>query len=177
MIVVLALVALSSTGCSDDKKGSSGGNAALKNSCNAQCDAQDQVPSCDPLVDVATCKMICGSLAASVKAACADAYKAYYDCSAAAGFECAGALGVAQKNNACMAEQNAVNDCNNGGGAGTGGGAGSGAPACEGAMPSGTCPQVQCQCPDGVHPVSGFDNDANGCKCWDTETCKDLTCS
>jgi hypothetical protein len=158
--------------CGADGNGSpSDGTAASVASCNTQCDAQEKVrgTGCEPFVDLATCKQLCGQLAKSV-AGCGPQFNTYYDCSAADGFMCSGPL-VTNKTSACNDELAALNGCRNGGM----GGAGSGA-SCKGANPSGTCPQVPCPCPEGTKMVSGFDNSSGSCECLDRNTCKDLFC-
>jgi hypothetical protein len=153
----------------DDGGGPSGGTAASVASCNAQCDAQEEVrgSGCAPLVDLATCKQLCGRLVKDV-GRCGPQFNAYYDCSAADGFMCLGAL-VTNKTKACDDDLAAYNSCRSGGVGGSGA-------SCKGANPSGTCPQVPCPCPDGTKMVSGFDSSSAGCACLDSNTCKDLFC-
>jgi hypothetical protein len=154
-------------GDGDDSGGGSSGSGPSVASCNAQCEAQEKVrgSGCEPFVDLGTCKQLCAQLAKNAKA-CAAQFNAYYDCSAADGFKCAGPL-VTNKTNACDDELDALNTCSNGG---------SNGPACKGANANGTCPQVQCPCPGGTKPVSGFDNSSGSCECLDSNTCKDLFC-
>ena len=160
----LVVCAWISASCGGDDDGSDG-TAASVASCNAQCDAQEEVrgSGCEPFVDLTTCKQLCEQLAKSV-GSCGSQFDAYYDCSAADGFMCLGSL-VVNKTKDCEDELSALNSCKNGGGA-----------SCEGANPNGTCPQVACPCPEGTKMVSGFDNDSGGCACLDSNTCKDLFC-
>lgn len=158
------LILLAASACGDDASG--GGNGAALASCHAQCEAQQNVTGgCTPTVDLASCKQLCSLLVSGVRGSCTDEFSAYYDCSAADGFTCVGSL-VAQKSDACQDEQDRYDSCQDGPGGTT----------CEGARDSGTCPQVACPCPEGEVLVSGFDNDADGCSCWNEVTCQDLTC-
>jgi hypothetical protein len=154
--------------CGDDD-GDSADTAASVASCDAQCDAQEKVrgSGCEPFVDLATCKQLCAQLVKGV-GHCGTQFDAYYDCSAADGFMCAGSL-VTNKTKACDDELAALSSCQNGGVGGSGA-------SCKGANPSGTCPQVSCPCPDGTKMVSGFDNSSGSCECLDSNTCKDLFC-
>jgi len=169
MLSALMLCATFLGACGDDTNngtGPGGGSTASVASCNAQCDAQEKVVGCKPFVDLATCKQLCGQLVRSTAAACGDKFNAYYNCSAADGFVCAGSL-VTNTTKACDDELDTLNTCSNGG---------SNGPACEGARDSGTCPQVPCPCAGGTKMVSGFDNTSGSCKCLDELTCKDLFC-
>lgn len=149
--------------CGDDD---SGGSKAALASCNRQCESQENVVGCEPFVDLATCKQLCEQLVSGIRGGCDGEFSAYYDCSADDGFSCAGSL-VTQATDACDDAKSAYDSCQKGG---------SNRLTCAGARDSGTCPQVACPCPGGDVPVSGFDNGANGCECWDEVTCKDLTC-
>src|SRR4051812_11862323 len=84
---------LSACGGDDDAASAGSATAASVASCNAQCDAQEKVrgTGCEPFVDLATCKQLCTTLAKNAKG-CAKQFDAYYDCSAADGFVCAGSL-------------------------------------------------------------------------------------
>lgn len=156
-----------SVACGGDEGGSSSGASAA--SCNAQCEAQEDVrgSGCEPFVDLGTCKQLCALLAKSV-GSCGSEFNAYYDCSAADGFMCLDSL-VTNKTRACDDELDALNACRSGGTGGSGA-------SCKGANPSGTCPQVQCPCPDGTKLVSGADSSSAGCVCFDSTTCQELFC-
>jgi hypothetical protein len=160
LLTSVLVIGIGGCGSSDQGSASSAVSAA---SCNRQCDAQSMVNGCTPIVDTGTCKQLCGALAAQTPATCASKFDTYYDCSATAGFECTGAL-VSQKGGACSAEQSAFAACQNGGKK----------PTCAGANDAGFCPSVQCPCPSGTTPISGFSNTTGACKCFDTTTCLDL---
>jgi hypothetical protein len=165
--LVVCCSVLGACGGDDDDSGSSASGASLA-SCNRQCVAQEEVrgTGCDPFVDLTTCKAICAQLVKGAKE-CGTEFNAYYDCSAADGFKCAGSL-VTNKSSACDDELSALDRCSNGG-AGKGG-------SCKGANDNGTCPQVACPCPEGTKMVSGFDTSSGSCACLDSDTCKDLFC-
>ena len=169
MFGLLVCCWVSATSCGDDDANPSGGTAASAASGDAQCDAQEKVrgSGCAPIVDLLTCKQLCAQLVKSV-GQCGTQFNAYYDCSAADGFMCAGPL-VTNKTSACDDELASLNRCRNGGTGGSGA-------SCKGANPSGTCPQVACPCPGGTKMVSGFDNSSGSCECLDTNTCKELFC-
>jgi hypothetical protein len=165
---VLELAACGSKSSGGSGGGGAGGGATGKisaSSCYSQCDAQQATQGCTPIVSLAECKMLCDALAGSTPASCAGAFDAYYSCSAHDGFTCAVGL-VSQKTDACKAKQDAFDKCSHGGMKST----------CQGQLDSGVCPSVQCPCPSGAKPVSGFDNSSGSCKCLDTVTCKDLFC-
>ena len=169
-LCLIAMIATATFACGGGDSGNDGSGTSLA-SCNAQCDAQENVrgKGCEPFVPLADCKQICAQLVKNVKG-CGAQFNAYYDCSAADGFVCAGPL-VTNTTNACDDELAALNRCSNGGG-----NAGSGSSACKGATASGVCPRVACPCPEGSKMVSGFATSADGCACLDATTCKDLFC-
>ena len=162
----LVVCSFVSAACGGDDGDGPGGGGTSAASCNAQCDAQEEVrgSGCEPFVDLGTCKALCGELVKSV-GRCGTQFNAYYDCSAADGFMCVGPL-VSNKTRDCDDELAALDSCRDGG---------SGA-SCKGATPSGTCPQVPCPCPEGTKMVSGFDTSSGSCACFDSKTCKDLFC-
>jgi len=149
-------------GCGSDG-GNSGSGGVSPGTCYRQCDAQSAIVGCMPIVDPPNCKALCDALAAGTPASCQSKFDAYYECSANAGFECFGDL-EAQKGGACLTEEKAYVACQNGGHPIT----------CEGALDGGFCPSVDCPCPSGVTPISGFDNGPSGCRCFDTTSCKTL---
>lgn len=147
-------------GCGSD---GGNGNGVSPGTCYRQCDVQSAITGCIPIVDPPHCKSLCDALAAATPASCQSKFEAYYACSANAGFECFGNF-EAQKGGACLTEEKAYVACQNGGKPAT----------CEGALDSGFCPSVDCPCPSGVTPISGFDNGPSGCRCFDTTSCKSL---
>jgi hypothetical protein len=153
----------------DDASGSKSGGLSVA-SCNAHCEAQESVRSmgCEPFVPLADCKQICSLLSKSDK--CAAQYNAFWDCSVADGFMCAGSL-VTNKTQACDAKVDALQSCMSGGS----GAAGSGA-TCKGADSSGHCPQIACPCPEGTKMVNGNESGPGGCECLTPTTCQDLWC-
>lgn len=94
----------------DDEDGSSSGGASVA-SCRATCDAQEEVrgSGCEPSVKLATCKQLCTQLVDSIQG-CGKQFNAYYDCTAADGFTCSGAL-VTSKTNECDDERAALESC------------------------------------------------------------------
>jgi hypothetical protein len=92
---------------------SSGGTAASVASCNATCDAQEEVrgSGCEPPTKLATCKQLCAQLVESIEN-CGTQFNTYYDCTAADGFTCSGAL-VTSKTNDCDDERAALESCRN----------------------------------------------------------------
>jgi hypothetical protein len=160
-----AAILVLSTACGDGTSSGSSANGVAADSCHRQCDAQAKVQGCTPIVGVAECKSLCDQLAASVPSKCKSEFDAYYNCSADEGFTCLGSLPT--QSTACKAKMDAFDKCKNGGSASS----------CAGELDSGVCPSVQCPCPSGVVPVSGFDHSSGSCKCFDTVTCKDLFCN
>ena len=104
-----------SSACSSDDDGgsSSGGSVASVASCNATCDAQEEVrgSGCAPSIKLKTCKQLCAQLVDSIKG-CGKQFNAYYECTAADGFTCDGAL-VTSKTNDCDDERAALESCRN----------------------------------------------------------------
>lgn len=89
----LACVVALALGCGeggDDAGGHAGqgGHAPTPDACHRQCEAQDALAGCRPLVDLATCKTACNQLIAKFGATCAAEFDAYYGCSADAAFMC-----------------------------------------------------------------------------------------
>jgi hypothetical protein len=163
-ILWLSALAAAFGGCSsDDGAGAKTTSSGLSaESCHRQCDAKAAVTGCTPDVDLSFCKALCDSTAKDTPAECAGKFTGYYDCSAQAGFECAGSS-VQQKGDACHADLTAFADCQNGGKA----------PVCQGANDAGACPSVECPCASGTVPVSGISYVSGSCKCLDTTTCLD----
>jgi hypothetical protein len=163
-IYAFALAALlgAGTGCGDDDDTGAGANGAARMSCDRQCEAQDEVQGCRPLVDLAGCKQLCGLLVADLEADCGDEFSAYYDCSANQGFECS-ALGTSQDAAPCKNALDQLDACK-------------GSPMCVGADDEGRCPSVACPCPEGTTSVSGFSNESGECRCYDAKTCVDFFC-
>lgn len=143
--------------------GSGGGDAVSAAACHRQCEAQDALTECRPLVDLAACTLLCDQLAASLDPMCAGKFDAYYGCSADAGFTCLIGL-PSQPTGTCAAEESAFTKCT---GAAT---------SCQGENERGVCPHVQCPCPEGTKSVSGFDSAGDGCRCFDETTCVDFFC-
>jgi hypothetical protein len=160
LVFFLGVMAAVAAGCGG---GGSGGGGVSPAPCHEQCAAQQKVTGCTPFVDLATCDSMCDALAGQTPATCEPKFSAYYSCSTLAGFECLGSL-VTQKGNACRAEQSALDKCQNGGKSTT----------CEGALDGGFCPSVECACPSGPTPISGFDQSSGSCKCFDATTCKSM---
>jgi hypothetical protein len=155
-LMVAGVVGMVVGACGSDSGGGSG-NGADASLCNAQCDAKAQVQGCAPANTTTNCKQGCAYMARTARMGCGDKFNAYYKCSASAGFECGGGLGVTQKGGACGAELNALGKCNN---------------PCEGADDSGACRSVDCPCPSGTIPVGGMDQSSGVCKCYNTTTCQ-----
>jgi len=98
----------------DDADGSSSGDTtASASSCNATCDAQEEVrdSGCEPPIKLATCKQLCAQLVDTIKD-CGTQFNAYYDCAAADGFTCSGTL-VTSKTSDCDDEQAELESCRN----------------------------------------------------------------
>lgn len=149
-------------GCGDDGGDESGGEgtSAALDACHAQCESQEEVVGCEPFVDLSTCRQLCGSLVRSLEPDCRDEFTAYYTCSAEQGFTCLGAL-VSQDSEPCQNAMDALEDCE-------------GPAMCVGASDAGFCPSVDCPCPGGSTPVSGFSNESGECRCFDERTCVEL---
>lgn len=182
-LLLCAVLLAACGGDDDDDDAPSAGNGGANGSgatgspaaaCSAQCDAQEKVrgTGCEPFIELAACKQACTQLAKGI-GSCGAQFSAYYDCSTADGFKCAGSL-VINNTSACDDELSALGSCTSGGSGGAG--AGTGSATCKGANLSGTCPQVTCPCPEGNKMVSGFDTTGDGCACLDSMTCKDLFC-
>src|SRR5262245_48458406 len=107
-VLVAGLGLLGGCGDDDDGNGSGGGagsggggnRQAATDACHAQCDAQEKVMGCEPLVELAACKQLCGVLIADLDAECHDEFAGYYNCSAQQGFMCFGSL-VSQASEPC----------------------------------------------------------------------------
>jgi hypothetical protein len=146
----------------DDDDSQSGGGSAARMSCDRQCEAQERVQGCRPLLPLAQCKQLCAAIVADIKPECGDEFSAYYDCSANQGFECGG-IGTTQDAAPCKSALDALDACE-------------GPVMCVGARDSGTCPSVVCPCPSGATNVSGFSNEGGECRCYDEKTCLDFFC-
>lgn len=141
------------------------GKSQAKTSCYAQCDAQDNIPDCDPIVSNQECKLLCDQLVSGTPDDCLDEFSAFYDCTVMDGFGCTIGL-PSSKTDQCDDEQDTLDECVNG----------PGGTKCEGQDENGRCPQVACPCPEGTKMVSGVDLEGSGCKCLDAVTCRDLFC-
>lgn len=156
----LMVIVVAAGGCGDDDDGQND-EASIKaaaESCHGLCEVQSR-PPCDPAGNppVATCKQLCDALARDVKPDCRDEFSAFYTCSSEHGV-CSGSIVP----DACTEALNQRVACE-----GTGGG------MCVGAI-DGFCPSVQCPCPTGVTPVSGFTRESGECRCYDEQTCVEL---
>lgn len=78
LALVLGLTVVA-CGSDDDGEGGSGSGAAAVAACNSYCDAIASCPEPD-YTDAAECKEYECSMLDQAPAACADTFKAYYDC-------------------------------------------------------------------------------------------------
>lgn len=162
-----AVVLLVCWGCGDDAGGDDDGvidqaASLARDACHAQCEAQQQTEGCEPLVGLSTCRQLCDMIVRDLEPDCREEFTAYYNCSADQGFTCFGGL-VTQPSEPCANALDELNACQ-------------GTPMCVGADDEGFCPSVDCPCPDGSTPVSGFSNESGECRCLDEQTCTDLFC-